>query len=836
MAAFDHFHDMYDVALKPRLLRTLLEEQVPDEKQPFRNPSVLSSVVSIIKTHGLLSESFYPSIDKGHLGSWKSAVDDWVDRILKLVSSNMPDKCWAGICLLGVTCSECSTSRFLASYSAWFNELLSHIQLSSGSQFVKVASCASTSDLLTRLGGSPNVKKDGTSHAGKLVQPILKLLNEDHSEAACEAGAYLLSIIITVFPSSVHRFYNNVEDALVSKIMTGNCTPKLLKKLACCLALLPKSRGDEESWCLMMQKILLSISSQLNEALEGLEEESKHDEAIALLVPAGKSPHHPIRGSADCSSTMLTSSFPVRVIVPVPALLAMVRRVLLVDGSLPRSLLSFTTAMQQEFICSQLPVLHLYSLEVLAAVVKGISSQLLPHAADIVRLLTEYLKRCRFSELRIKVYSIIKVLLISMGVGIVSSLSQELINGAFVDLNPADGWSSVTSPSVISHSSGEATLRPHRGKRKHTTLFPEEKHNTLCLELEESKDSSTLMAVKIAALGALEALLTVGSALGNDNWRSSIDKLLITLTTDACRRGWAHDEATWADFQHSALRALLASLLAPARVRPPYLAQGLDIFRKGKQATGTKVAEFCTHALLALEVLIHPRVLPLVDFPSPSMKTFGGQREFEFGGRKQNFPSRGGMLGMDLGGDSDADDYLNEIYLENVDGNVSMASAEKAISLEGKKNTYIDQNAERPSHILVDESTDRKAEPKDTSQKPPSSITDVTSGRRNCDEMMLVPEHFNEPIQRPEELSSRRVGGSLVAERQYGKPESVGDGDTLHLLGTAPSDRDLLAAMDISVENAVADADTLKPSQAGLDNDSSSDPFPDIVDGDPDSD
>lgn len=36
----------------------------------------------------------------------------------------------------------------------------------------------------------------------------------------------------------------------------------------------------------------------------------------------------------------------------------------------------------------------------------------------------------------------------------------------------------------------------------------------------------------------------------------------------------------------------------------------------GTHATGTRLAEYCGHALLALEVLIHPRGLPLSDFHS----------------------------------------------------------------------------------------------------------------------------------------------------------------------------------------------------------------------------
>lgn len=45
-----------------------------------------------------------------------------------------------------------------------------------------------------------------------------------------------------------------------------------VQKLAYGLSLLPKSRGDEDSWSLLMDKILLCVNSQLNDAFQGLEE------------------------------------------------------------------------------------------------------------------------------------------------------------------------------------------------------------------------------------------------------------------------------------------------------------------------------------------------------------------------------------------------------------------------------------------------------------------------------------------------------------------------------------------------------------------------------------
>lgn len=90
MAAFDHIEGgMYGISLKPRLLRSLIKEKLPDEKHPFRDSSELLHVASTVRIHRLLSESASKSIDKKLMENWQSAVDSWVNRLLILVSSNM---------------------------------------------------------------------------------------------------------------------------------------------------------------------------------------------------------------------------------------------------------------------------------------------------------------------------------------------------------------------------------------------------------------------------------------------------------------------------------------------------------------------------------------------------------------------------------------------------------------------------------------------------------------------------------------------------------------------------------------------------------------------------
>ncbi|MFS8012281.1 putative pre-rRNA-processing protein RIX1 [Helianthus anomalus] len=102
------------------------------------------------------------------------------------------------------------------------------------------------------------MKRDGSSHAAKLLQPVLKLIQEDSSEA--EGAVTLLCTILTLFPSSLQKNYDSAEAAIVTKLMTGKCNTDTVKKLALCLSLLPKSRGDADSWYLMIQKILIAIN------------------------------------------------------------------------------------------------------------------------------------------------------------------------------------------------------------------------------------------------------------------------------------------------------------------------------------------------------------------------------------------------------------------------------------------------------------------------------------------------------------------------------------------------------------------------------------------------
>lgn len=89
MSASENATNMNDARLKPPMLRNLVRENLPDENEPSRIPLELSEIISLIETHKLLSESLGDSTDKKFVESWKSAVDKWVDRLTKLISSSL---------------------------------------------------------------------------------------------------------------------------------------------------------------------------------------------------------------------------------------------------------------------------------------------------------------------------------------------------------------------------------------------------------------------------------------------------------------------------------------------------------------------------------------------------------------------------------------------------------------------------------------------------------------------------------------------------------------------------------------------------------------------------
>lgn len=134
------------------------------------------------------------------------------------------------------------------------------------------------------------------------------------------------------------------------------------------------------------------------------------------------------------------------------------------------------------------------------------------------------------------------------------------------------------------------------------------------------------------------------------------------------------------------------------------------------QETGTKLAEFCAHALLSLEVLIHPRALPLIDIGSSveypvnvnGMKDkFMKNNIYSSGVQKSNLVTVTGGTSRNEA-ESEEDD-LYEKWVKDGENEIEKNTAENAVSIEATINVAKDKG----KGILVEtqsiEETDRNA-------------------------------------------------------------------------------------------------------------------------------
>lgn len=270
------------------------------------------------------------------------------------------------------------------------------------------------------------------------------------------------------------------------------------------------------------------------------------------------------------------------------------------------------------------------------------------------------------------------------------------------------------------------------------------------------------------------------------------------------------------------------------------------------QETGTKLSEFCSHALLALEVLIHPRALPLIDFASDSVVSDGLKHRFReniySGGPKFNTSFSGGTLGDGpFDPESDEDD-LYKSWLGNDD------EVDAAVSPHpGNNATNV---TERPSVALKD----RLAEKLFSLDGSSASIVPQESGGREVpaavmkgvresgdDEIMTKTWELQETIQYSEEAIAREdqtiravSAGSMSA--QSGKV--ISDSNTIETMdnGSAMGE-DVLAAIDDGFATTdgkpsvtTSNFEKGKGIMFELDAESSEESIPDIVDEEPDSD
>ncbi|GJM88488.1 hypothetical protein PR202_ga04559 [Eleusine coracana subsp. coracana] len=830
--------DLNDPWLKPRLLKALVAERLPQPGGAELPPAEVASVLDAVRTHGLLAESLtgHPP-DPKLAEAWRAAVDAWVERLGALVESDSVYCCWLGSCFLGITFQECCNERFAESYSSWFEKILSNLQGLSNLQFITAISCTSMSDLFVRLAKFLNLKKEASSFAGRVVEPVLQLLNENAPVA--DEAIDLLRTVIKLYPSSVNRNYSKVESCIAGMVLSTKVNEKSSEKFAKALASLPSVRVSEDSWSLMMRKILIAVNKLLDDAFIGLEDEKKGHEIMMFLVPRGTDPP-PTLGHQLSSGG------------------------------------NFRFNQKYTLVCNLVVLItHYYEMQLCSKVCLFLSkSHLLPHAASIIRLMTEYFKVAKLPTMRTKVYSIARLLLISLGAGTSLHLLEAVVSNSVTDLN--DG-SKNDMTMISAHPSKvitESASKSYSKKRKHdpqmkysvysasekAAMSPRKKKcpsaqiasKEMAPESIEDGRMLTPLSVKIAALDTLEILLNVGGSFRTDHWRSEIDLLLINVARSAFVTGGGYEqrpskvgEPSISDLQFASLKALLASLLSSPHARPPYLAQGMELLRKGKLEIGTKLAEFCSHALLALDVLTHPRALSLeraaplgagINYGAPEAAVFGA-------GRYKLSSSRDLPQAMEV--EDMYDDWLaskdDEPIEAPLNGGAIVINTAATGSNHDRQLTPITEDPKIDPPKITDAVTDVQA-----SSKSDAKMVDAATDEAVTPNMMDNPSSSN-AVSIPVYTSNSDSHNHVIASF----PEQMPTYGISNLEKKSPvvdaSSSKMATSNEISAAPGVASSTHEAPrgsittftelfgSDSGVESDSE-DPMPEIQDGDPDSD
>lgn len=272
------------------------------------------------------------------------------------------------------------------------------------------------------------------------------------------------------------------------------------------------------------------------------------------------------------------------------------------------------------------------------------------------------------------------------------------------------------------------------------------------------------------------------------------------------------------------------------------------VYSVGMQETGTKLAEYCGHALLALEVLIHPRALPLLDMHSSADEYKVLSQKL----RDAVYPSGDRQISTHHPGEPESeDDDLNENWLGNDDEMETQVT-------EGQQNAHY---TDRPPVTARDASLDELPSdnvvsithvPKKSEMTVSASGPNDKSMGNSDDHMVESPRFRNTSDQRAYTAPNTAVDDRVAAQFGAGSLESV----ELEPLST----RTGLVENDITVtSDVISEASKGMPSTSEQhvsetkddgfttiverisamfesDNEWPTDSLPDIVDGDPDSD
>lgn len=264
------------------------------------------------------------------------------------------------------------------------------------------------------------------------------------------------------------------------------------------------------------------------------------------------------------------------------------------------------------------------------------------------------------------------------------------------------------------------------------------------------------------------------------------------------------------------------------------LAQNEIYVIAGKQQTGTKLAEFCAHAMLTLEVLIHPKTYPLVDYVRPNNNTY---EEAKVSFRDEYF-SRNNPFGLPEAKPPVRDEITDYLINDDDDLGVLWTESTKDTNKSSEMVTPL------PSSTDIQESSEIVPEI--------ATYTDVEMRTVNND-TVFKSDHPGESITQYQEPVACTTSNPVVIDTHGDaatdiESERIVSDDTIPHNEANHVESDQGSLGDKGFELASLSKSSVQTSDSNMVPefafkinygkllDDVDDPFPDIVDGDPDSD
>lgn len=423
--------------------------------------------------------------------------------------------------------------------------------------------------------------------ASKVCSALVSALSDGASLTlpVMHSALTALTAVLEATPAAVKSYYQALEHSLLQIVFSdeqlshsSECVPLAMD----CMTSLPQCFADKEAWSKLAYRLLATTHSFLDE----------------MQIPTASGVDGSIAGTAfdvprshvsrkvvllfDCLSRLLVPKIPpaYAVSVPVEGIFGVIER------TLSSATLSFPSSVSRGRLVTlylDLPPLHIAAFKLLRTTVQAVSTSYTPWLMTVTRFLDGYLRtamdaasstnNCQEREAS---YLTCRALMHSGGLSVARLLAPTLINEC-----------------------SKLEFYPHINAKDLTWATRE-------IDEQRLIDRTTIK-VQIEYLGALEMLLTVGGeGLGSKRVRA--EEIIAHISTLLESRPRIKDDVGLERLQLAAYRALLASVLSPLDCRSPHLGLALSLFKQGcRRSSNSEFSEFCTHALLCCEALMHPR-------------------------------------------------------------------------------------------------------------------------------------------------------------------------------------------------------------------------------------